>query len=181
MKPSSHHIALFVVPFLFGILGCGSPPIKTYDDDSEQLPDLFIKKISYRALGSAQRTRTRSATLVISYEFEIQVANGGNADMAAAFFVSITTALDDYDINQYSKHALVNETRQVIQPGQMRTFVILADVEYPRPPVPAFLPMRFYINAEGFSTSSEIAAQRIREHNYRNNVYELSMRTIRRL
>jgi hypothetical protein len=172
---------LFVVPFLFLVCGCGSAPIKTYDDDSELLPDLFIKQITYRSLGSAQRTRTRSSNLVISYEFKIQVANGGNADFGGTFFVGLTTALDDYDINLYSKHALLNETRQVIKPGQIRTFVVQADVEYPRPPIPAFLPMRFYINTEGFSTSSELATQKTREHDYRNNVYELSMRTIQRL
>jgi len=181
MRRLGRHIALLVLPILVLTLGCGGAPVRTHDENSELLPDLFIKKISYRSLGSAQRTRTRASSLVISYEFQIQVANGGNADFGGTFFVSITTALDDYDINQFSKHTLVNETKQLIQPGQVRTFVVLADVEYPRPPVPAFLPMRFYVNTEGFSTTPEVTAQKIREHDYRNNIYELSMRTIQRL
>lgn len=177
MKPSS--LCSFGL-LIFLLLGCSSKPIRTFDENEPAKPDLIIKKISYRPLGSAQRTRTRANTLQVQYEFQIRIENVGNAVFGEPFYISLTTQLEDYQTNQYSKHVLVNEGRTLIQPGLQQTFIVGADIDYPQPPLPAFLPMRFYLNTEGLGTTTAFVIRNIAEHDYKNNVYELSLRRITR-
>jgi hypothetical protein len=161
-------------------LGCSSKPLRTFNENDPAKPDLAIKRISYRPLGSAQRTRTRAQTLQVQYEFQIRVENVGNAVFGEPFYISMTTQLEDYQTNQYSKHVLVNEGRALIQPGLQQTFIVGADIDYPPPPLPAFLPMRFYLNTEGLGTTTAFVIRNIAEHDYKNNVYEISLRRITR-
>ncbi|GJQ21343.1 MAG: hypothetical protein HBSIN02_16980 [Bacteroidia bacterium] len=160
---------------------CSGRPLRTFSPDDPLQPDLYVKRVTYRALGPTQGTRTRATSLQIRYEFRIQVGNIGNAGFAEPFTISLTTQLNDYETHQYGKHVLVNEALAPIQPGQDQTFVLTADIEYPRPPFPAFLPMRIYLNTEGLQTTTALTIRKIPEHDYRNNVYELSLRTIQRL
>jgi len=176
MKPR-RRLFLFLLLIL---LGCSSKPIRTFSDDDPAKPDLFIRKISYRPVGPAQGTRTRAQTMQIQYEFLVSVENIGNAVFGEPFYISLTTLLEDYETHQYSKHVLVNEGRALIQPGLQQVFKVVADIDYPQPPLPAFLPMRFYINTEGLGTTSAVPIRNIAEHNYRNNVYEISLRRITR-
>ncbi|MEP0822672.1 MAG: hypothetical protein HRF44_07465 [Ignavibacterium sp.] len=171
-------------PFAIAALilsACSGKPLRTFSPDDPLQPDLYIKRVTYRALGSAQGTRTRATSLQIRYEFRIQVGNIGNAAFGEPFTISLTTQLNDYETHQYGKHVLVNEAPVLIQPGQDQTFVLTVDIEYPRPPIPAFLPMRIYLNTEGLQTTTALTLRKIPEHDYRNNVYELSLRTIQRL
>ncbi len=175
---SSRWCSLFLLLIL--LLGCSSKPIRTFSEDEPAKPDLIIKKISYRPLGPAQRTRTSAQTLQVPYEFLVYVENAGNAVFGEPFYISLTTMLDDYDTHQYSKHVLVNEGRALIQPGLQQTFIVGADIDYPQPPLPAFLPMRFYLNTEGLGTTSAFLIRNVAEHDYKNNIYEISLRRITR-
>ena len=173
--------ALLTLCFLlFFLLGCSSKPIHTFNENEPAKPDLTIKKISYRPLGSAQRTRTRAQTMQVQYEFQIRVENVGNAVFGEPFYISLTTQIEDYQTNQYSKHVLVNEGRTLIQPGLQQTFIVGADIDYPQPPLPAFLPMRFYLNTEGLGTTTAFVIRNVAEHDYQNNIYEISLRRITR-
>lgn len=162
------------------LTACTSEPVRTFRDNAPLLPDLLIRRITYRSLGADQRTRARGISPQIIYEFKVEVQNAGNAVFREPFYISVSTRQEDYDAHQYGRHVLVNEAGAHLQPGNQWSMTIQVTIEYPRPPVPSFIPVRFYLNTEGLGTTSVLTVQKIPEHDYHNNVYELSLRTSRR-
>lgn len=171
-----------VVSFLcigFFCLACRSsettvkPP-----DDSPPLPDLIIKKVTYRLPPTAPtRIPERGGVFQPTYEIQLQIDNIGNAPFSEPFMISYSTNLIDFQSVIYSKQERFNDTRMIIAPGKSMTFSMVSEVEIPLSTVSlSTLPMRFLLNYDWKSYMSRPETVSLRESNYDNNSYELSMR-----
>jgi hypothetical protein len=172
--------ALLVLILAWLNVSCRSAdvPAKRAEDSSTLLPDLIIKKVTYRLPPSVPNVvPQRGGVFQPTYEFLIQVENIGTAPFAEPFLISYSTNLIDFQNHMYSKQVQFNETRMVIAPGKSLTFSLISEVEIPRISVGlTTLPMRFLLNYDWKSYTSRPQTVGVRESNYDNNSYELSLR-----
>lgn len=177
------HSTTFIAPVLAIVLllsSCGPSreAEKNHEESKAPLPDLTIRKVAYQWLGSSLRLGNTSRTsILMNVEFRVEVANVGGAAFESPFYLSISTSYSDYQNFVYSRHELLNEARTVILPGQHFPFIFRTDVDIPLQPVLMNFPIRFYINTESMSQFPGFSAPRIQEIDYRNNVFEMSLRT----
>lgn len=171
------------VALLFGALihsSCSTtePPAKPSLSAEIHLPDLVIKRVSYRFPPSAPRiTPLIGGIIEPTYEFLIQVENIGNAPFAEPFMISYTTNILDFQNLIFSRQERFNEERTIIAPGKSRTFSLITPVQIHRSTMRlTTLPIRFLINYDWRSYSSRPQTGPPRELNYDNNSFELSMR-----
>lgn len=171
---------LLIILWSLLIFGCrvSAPITKAPDPSSPLLPDLIIKKVSYRLPPSTPNVvPQRGGVFQPTYEFQIQVENIGAAPFSEPFMISYSTNLIDFQNRIYSKQIQLNDTRMTIAPGKSLTFTLVSEVEIPRLSVGlTTLPMRFFLNYDWKSFSSRPETVAARESNYDNNEYELSMR-----
>ncbi len=153
-----------------------SAPPPNIIDEGNPLPDLVIKRIGFRILTTGPRlVPQRVEVLVVPYEFRVQVDNVGSSAFDKPFYVSFTTNVPDYQNYIYSRQELLNEGKTLILPRQSYTFVVSTEIEIPRG-TSGSIPVRFYINTEGNLNKLGFQVSRVEERNYKNNVFELSMR-----
>lgn len=124
-----------------------------------------------------QQLAQRLKGSTIDYEFKILVENLGDAPMGEPFYFSVTGNTSDYQDRFYTYHIRVNDVGNVIQPGENLPFTIKIPIEPPPPNIRNYrYPIRFYLNTEGTNNTAGYPTNFIAERNYRNNIYELSMR-----
>lgn len=172
--------ALFIMASSLLIFGCraSTPTTKAADPSAPLLPDLIIKRVTYRLPPSAPNVvPQRGGVFHPTYEFQIQVENIGAVPFSEPFMISYSTNLIDFQNRIYTKQAQFNDTRMTIAPGKSLTFTLVSEVEIPRLSVGlTTLPMRFFLNYDWKSFSTRPETVGARESNYDNNLYELSMR-----
>lgn len=168
-------ISIVLCLWLFPSCRSSQPPPEEVGDHTP-LPDLTIKKVTYRPdLSTPRLLPQRVDALVVTYEFRVEIENIGTAPLTEPFYISYTTTTYDYQNFIYSRHELLNAARTVIARGKSFTFVVTTEIEIPRRVVPSNFPIRFYINTEGQLNTLGYQAPRINERKYNNNIYELSV------
>ncbi|HEX9828744.1 MAG TPA: hypothetical protein VGB10_00915 [Bacteroidota bacterium] len=167
---------LFCVCYLWS---CRSTaPVPNVVADTRPLPDLIIKKVTYRAPTSSPKfNRPRGGVLEATYEFEFLVENIGNTPFSQQFVINYTKTQSEFQNSIYSQQHFFNESRAVILPGKSLSFKMDAEVEITQNTFGfSTLPMRFMLNHEWGSFSLHPSSGPDLELSYENNTYELSMR-----
>lgn len=113
----------------------------------------------------------------LEYEFTIQIENVGEKPINEPFYVSISGSMNDFQEHLYSRHILLNNEGQLLEPGKAIPFVVPLVLDFP--PLYTRLaqyPVRFYINTEGPNDSTGYPTRFIEERSYRNNILELQVK-----
>ncbi|MGH2568403.1 MAG: hypothetical protein ACRDGA_08695 [Bacteroidota bacterium] len=167
------------------VLSCGGAASLPEDntDRSVLLPDLRIKRIEYRKQNKQLLNPMRSMTNIspavvgMDYEFRLHFENVGERAFEEPFYLSVSGSLNEYQDYQYSRHLLLNNERQSIEPGQVVYFAVPLRLDFPpRLERISHYPVRFYINTEGINNSTGFPTLYREERSYRNNFYELQIR-----